>query len=808
MTIALEPRDPAGLAAFATQVSTPGSPLFGHFLTVEQFAARFGSTNLRIAAVQSALRSQGLTVGPATANDLTIPVTGTASQVQKAFSVSLAQVRLPTGRTAYANQQAPALPASISSYVQGIVGLDNVAPDQPAGPSNASQSQRGLKATRSQAGVPRVNTGGGPQPCSAAQAQQANHGLTADELATAYQFSSLYGAGDLGAGQTIAMFEEQPYDPVDIASYQACYQTAASVSNVDVDGGPGPYQPPPGSGDGESALDIETAIGLAPKANILVYEGPSPVNSASSTVDIISTIVSQNRAKVISSSYGVCEALTGGTVINAENTLLQEAAAQGQTFLISSGDSGSTMCFQAKQTDTSLSVIDPGGQPFATGVGGTTLYASSGGSDVFYQPGMTPLEGVWNDGVVGSRLSGTGGGISSFFQMPSYQSGAPNSLGVVQSSSSAQPCGGSTFCREVPDVAADADLNTGYVMYTDGSWGIIGGTSAAAPLWASFIALANASPTCRGQTIGFANPSLYQIAGSSYLSNFHDITLASPFTGAANNDTIGAGGFSNPDNPNHRYPLASGYDMATGLGSMIAPTLAGSLCSLRSPVYTVGVASPGPQLSIIGHPASLQVSGSDSGAATLTYTASGLPTGLAISPSGLISGRAAAAGTFTVTLSASDPFTNAGSTQFSWRVVAPGAPASSHVSLSNLAKRKAKLTFTVAAGSFAPALRSVAVSLPSGLSFAKQSTSLSKGIVVKAAGKRAKFRARVSRGALTLTFNGALQSATITIGSPAIVVSSQLASKVHRRKVKRLTVLIKTVDASNTVTRIPLTLKT
>jgi subtilase family serine protease len=412
LTIALAPQDPAGLQALATEVSTPGTPLFRHYLSVSQFAQQFGATPLQIAAVQSTLRSQGLGVGTPTANDLTIPVTGTAAQVQKAFSVSESQVKLPSGRVAYANAQAPTLQSSIARYVQGVIGLDNVNPDQPAGMS--TQTRPTAKLARA-AARPHVPTGG-PQPCPSATALQPGGGLTADEIATAYQFSGLYGTGDLGAGQTIARFEEQPYRPTDIATYQGCYGTSTSVTNVDIAGGPGPFA----GADLESALDIEQAIGLAPKANILVYEGPD-----TATVQIISTIVSQDVAKVISSSYGLCEALTGGTTINAENLLLQEAALQGQSFFISSGDSGSNMCFQADQTNTTLSVIDPGGQPFATGVGGTTLFADSGGSAVFYTPGYTPVQGVWNDGFVNNKASGSGGGISSSFAMPSYQASAP-----------------------------------------------------------------------------------------------------------------------------------------------------------------------------------------------------------------------------------------------------------------------------------------------------------------------------------------------------------------------------------------------
>ncbi|MGA2011043.1 MAG: protease pro-enzyme activation domain-containing protein, partial [Solirubrobacteraceae bacterium] len=132
LTVMLQPRDPAALRAFATAVSTPGSALYHHYLTVAQFAARFGATRTRIRAVERALAAEGLTVGRPAANDLTLPVQGGAGRVEHALSVSLAQVRIG-GRTAYANQQAPALPSAIARYVQGVIGLDDLTPDQPAG---------------------------------------------------------------------------------------------------------------------------------------------------------------------------------------------------------------------------------------------------------------------------------------------------------------------------------------------------------------------------------------------------------------------------------------------------------------------------------------------------------------------------------------------------------------------------------------------------------------------------------------------------------------------------------------------------
>ena len=820
VTVALQPRDPVGLKNFATAVATPGTPEYGHFLTVPQFAARFGAVPAHVAAVTKVLRAEGVQVSAPTRNSLQLQVSGTVGQLNQAFAVTEQQVRLPSGRFAYANNVAPTLPANISSYVQGVIGLDNVNPDQPAGLAYPTRSRAGRHTLRLAARRrPEYPTNGGPQPgCQGAKDLQSGgaageHGLTADEVATAYNFSGLYAQGDLGQGQNIAMFEEQPFNPTDIATYQACYGTSASVTTINVAGGPAPDPT-----DGESALDIEQAIGLAPKANILVYQGSDTQPAA-----ILGAIVSANQAKVISSSYGACERITGAATINAESTLLQEAATQGQSFFISSGDAGSAMCFQATSTmanpDTSLSVIDPGSQPFATGVGGTFLYTNPA-SPSYYAPGDPLVEGVWNEGATqqndGSyRASGTGGGISSFFTMPAYQSGAPATLGVVNPDSSVTPCGATINCREVPDVSADADPNTGYAVYSTGSggaaWGVTGGTSASAPLWAAFTALANASAACRGLSIGFANPSLYAIAGSSYNSNFNDVTHPNPLyhgptaANANSNDSIGVNG--------DKYQVRQGYDLATGLGSMNAPTLAASLCAARAPVYTVSVTSPGTQSSFVGTPISLAVTGADSGGVALGYAASGLPAGLTMATNGVISGTPTTAQAATVTVYAADAYTNAGSTTFTWSIVNRPPPIIRHrpttksVTLTGLGRRKPKLTLTLSAGKNAPALMSVAILLPGGLKFAAKTKTLDKGISLKSGRKKLKFSIKVKRGALMITFKSATRRATLTLAKPAVTITASEAAKIRRHKVKRLAIVLRTTDTSHQTIKLTLRLK-
>jgi subtilase family serine protease len=798
LTIALTPRDPPALGAFATAVSTPGRSQYGHYLSVAQFARRFGATASRVAAVSRVMRAAGLRVGAPTANHLAIPVSGTVAQVQTAFAVREARVRLPGGRSAFANDRAPRLAAAIAPSVQAVLGLDDIAREQPQELTRVAPLGRRVAAARPHA------VGSGPAPCAAA-ASVATNSYTADEIASAYGMGSYY-PSDEGAGQTVALVEFEAYDPNDIATYQQCYGTSASVANVDVQGGPGAFN----GDDGEAALDIEQVIGLAPKASIRVYQAPGNASQAA----VLNAIASQDVAKVVSSSWGACEALTGATAMNAENTILQEMATQGQSFFNSSGDSGSTMCYQTTRgagasQDNGLSVIDPASQPFATGVGGTFLGRADGTTPT---DGSYAGEAVWNDGgadAVGDPASGTGGGASLEWTMPSYQSGAAAGLGVVQANSS-RACAGQ-LCRQVPDISADADPQSGYVVWlTDpivgSGWMIAGGTSASAPLWAAFTALANSSPACRGFGLGFVNPALYAVAGSAYAANFHDVTAPSP-VGIANDPGTNDTWSDNPDNPDNHgdlYPVLSGYDMATGLGSPIANALGSSLCTLRAPVYTVGVAAPGNQVTLTGHAVSLAVHGTDSGSAALTYSATGLPAGLSIDAgTGVISGTPTMPQTTTVTVRATDGFANTGSASFGWTVVAPGKPKlSAAPRLSGLGGRRPKLSVTLSAGTFAPALRSVTIRLPGGLSFARKTRLLARGITVKAGAPAttAGFSTALRRGTLIISFKSNVTTATLTIRAPAITVTRGEAAKIRRHKVRKLSVSLKTTDIAGTTT--------
>jgi subtilase family serine protease len=658
VTVALRPRSAAALARYAQAVSDPNSPLFHRFLTPARFAARFAPTSAQAAEVADVLRREGLDPGTRSANGLAISVAAPVGAIERAFGTSLAEVRLPDGRSATVNSTAPTLNASVAGLVQSVVGLSGLARPAPVALKRlraASASVRRMfVASRPPGRMPQVVTGG-PQACAAARsATGPQTAYTSDQIASAYRFSGLYRRGDKGQGVTVALYELEPNAPSDIAAYQQCYGTHTSISYVRVDGG-ATGSP---AGSGEAALDIEQLIGLAPRARLLVYQAPNSNSDSpgSGPYDLDSAIVSQDRASVVSTSWGVCEPLEGRTDGQAENVLFQEAAIQGQTLVAASGDSGSEACYGPLPSvpDPQLAVEDPASQPFVTGVGGTTLN----------RLGPPPGETVWNNGgglggLLGIQPGAGGGGVSALWRMPVYQRRAPSSLRVRQADSSSTPChAGSGSCREVPDVSADADPFTGYLIYYNGSgstigaqrgWQGIGGTSGSAPLWAALAALADAARSCHGARLGFMNPVLYRLAGARQPAYFNDVT-------SGNNDYTGTS--------SGRYPAGGGYDMATGLGTPKAAALADAMCRR-------GLRFRGPrnQRSVVGHRVNLRLHVSDARGAGLRVRAHHLPPGLHLRSGGhRITGRPRRRGAFQVSLTARDRDGGLRTVHFRWTV--------------------------------------------------------------------------------------------------------------------------------------------
>ncbi|SER34153.1 kumamolisin [Microlunatus flavus] len=524
--VVLRSHDPAGMRDLARELGRPGSPSFRNFLTPAEVHARFGPLPEDVEAVSAWLRSERLTPGPPTGGGLVVSATGSPEQVARAFKTSFGTYRLADGRPVFANRSAPQVPAQLRSAIDGVVGLNNlVAPDHLNG---------------------RARSTAAPSPCSAAvKSAKKAKAYTYDKLAKAYGLDALLAAGHRGAGRTIGLFELDNWSTKDVATFQKCYGTHAKVEQVEVGAGA------PDENVGEATLDIETAIALAPEADVLVYNTQySDLDSyPAAAVDEYARIVDDNRADVLSISYGACESWveeTDPSFITTENVLFQEAALQGISVLASSGDEGSEGCHRLRDGDKSLSVEDPASQPYVTGVGGTTLSKVKG-----------PKEKVWN----GRRSGSTGGGVSELWPMPVWQSGR----GVIGKDSSGAPCGSAGYCRQVPDVAASADPNHGYGIYVDGRWEGFGGTSAATPLWAALVADVLSSvddPTAR---LGFLNPVLYSAAATSKKAPFHDVR-------SGNNDWTRS---------HHKsYSARKGYDMATGLGTPNAGRLLKALAPL------------------------------------------------------------------------------------------------------------------------------------------------------------------------------------------------------------------------------------
>ncbi len=701
ITVALAPRNPTALLDYADGVGDPRSPDYRRYLTPSQFRDRFAPSRQTLIKVESELRRHGLTPGTVTSNGLALHVRASSAAIEHAFDIELVRVRLANGRDAIYNDLAPAVDANVAPKIQAVVGLSSLAVMERLDTGHAGAAATAKAGASRFRGSSAHTATGGPQPClKASEVAPGQGAYTADQVATAYGFSGVYQSGDQGQGVTIGAYELEPDAPSDIAAYQRCYKTDATVDYIKVDGGAGK-----GIGQGEAALDIEQLIGLAPKAKLIVYQGPNnnSDNPGTGPYDTLAAMIGQDKVQVISNSWGECESLEGATDARAEDTLLQEAATQGQTFVSAAGDDGSEDCWSPPpggNTNNSLTVDDPASQPFAIAVGGTSMSAI----------GPPPTESVWDDdnpeinySRFGVQQGAGGGGISSLWPMPAWQLGAPATLGVLDSSSSGTPCAAAagSYCREVPDVSADADPLTSYLDYWNGQgtntraesgWQGTGGTSGAAPVWAAVFALADANRACRGSLVGFADPTLYALAGQSLATYFNDIT-------AGNND------FTPSGNDSGLYAAGTGYDMASGLGSPKAAALVPALCA-----QAVKVSDPGQVYTFYGQQVRLRLharlAAGQSG--QVSFSAQRLPVGLHIdAATGVISGRVSRAGLRTVTVTASSGSGTYGSIQFGWSV-----ERRPHVSAAVAGGAKPALTVTARSGAYEPGLREVTIALP------------------------------------------------------------------------------------------------
>ena len=359
----------------------------------------------------------------------TVQLTGTASDMQKAFGVVLEQ-KLINNVEYRVREGGIYLPKSLTGVVEAVLGLDN-----------RPQARPHFRVFESSAGA------------------AAPSSYTPPQVAEAYKFPS----SASGAGQTIGIIElGGGYRPADLTAYFKTLKLAAPpVTAVSVDGGKNKPSNA-NSSDGEVMLDIEVAGSVAAGARIAVYFTP---NTDQGFIDAITTAVhdATNKPSVISISWGGPESSWTEQSMTALDAACQSAAALGVTITVAAGDDGSTDGAKGNNVDF------PASSPHVLACGGTKLDAN----------GATIVsEVVWNE--LANDEGATGGGVSNVFALPSWQANA----NVPAPSTS-------TGGRGVPDVAGDADPTTGYTIRVDGQTTVIGGTSAVAPLWAGLVAVAN-----------------------------------------------------------------------------------------------------------------------------------------------------------------------------------------------------------------------------------------------------------------------------------------------------------------------------
>lgn len=516
-SVYLKLRDQAGAQADATAVSNPASSSYRHYLTPAQVRARYAATDATVRSVQHWLSSAGFTVGTTASNNAFVTASGTAAQIQRAFSVQLNEysVRGQHRRAVSANLT---LPSSILPSVVSVNGLSQ----------SLSHRLSGTAAASPATSPPPAGFRNAP-PCSAYYGQKidttdpsyngqhlpyAPCGYKPAQLRSAYGIAGAVNKGVDGHGQTVAI--------IDWYVSPTLYSDAAEYASRNDSGHPllrsqySQYVFPPNtalegpdecdaSGDfSEQSLDVEAAHAMAPGAHIL-YVGASDCQD-SSTDQALNYIVAGRLADVVSNSYGdLGEDGIAADEIQAFNQIVTEGALEGISINFSSGDNG-----DEASTIGQPEADFPASDPWVTAVGGTSLGIGATGQRVF-ETGWETTESVLTSGAWGPAtfLYGSGGGTSKLFAEPGYQKGV-----VPDSLARANQTGGNKG-RVVPDISMDGDPNTGMLIgetqtFPDGVYYDqyrIGGTSLSSPLFSGVEAVANQLDHFDH---GFVNPVLYK----------------------------------------------------------------------------------------------------------------------------------------------------------------------------------------------------------------------------------------------------------------------------------------------------------
>ena len=623
--------DAAGLERFLESLQDPSSPDFRRWLTPEEFGRRFGAPEADVAALRAHLEANGLEVEDIPAGRTALLFSGRAADVERAFATELREVFVD-GAIRVANVRPARLPGGLASRTAGLLSLNSF-------PRRKALARR----------TPAYTDGSG------------RHVLAPADFATIYGIDALAAAGINGTGRKIAVLAQTNVNLADTRFFRQYFGLPPNDPQVVLNG----TDPGINGDEIEADLDIQWAGAVAPAAQVLLIV--SKTNLPSYGVDLSALYaVNNNIADVLNLSYGACENdfVDSDTVFYTN--IWAQAAAQGMTSFVASGDSGAAGCEgQSATTGTVRSVNGLGSSPYATCVGGTqyldtsapAAYWSSTNDPVTKKSAKGPIpEGAWNESGAGSGLAATGGGVSVLFTRPSWQ----NVAGV--------PAGTG---RAVPDVSVAGAGHTPYYIVLGGSGSASGlarvyGTSASSPAFAGIAALLSQRA---GSRLGNLNPLLYALGQTQYGTS----GAASPGTGPFRDVTTGSNSVPGVTG----YDAGPGYDAATGLGS---PDVTALASAIGSPVVAGAdlALSAAPAVASVLAGSAVTVTASlaqpaVAADAVATLTLAGLPAGLtaAFSPSkidepgtgivsrgqnALLTLRAApstAAGTYTLTLAAS-----------------------------------------------------------------------------------------------------------------------------------------------------------
>jgi subtilase family serine protease len=604
--VELQPSHPAALATAVQQMYTKGSPTFQHWLAPGQFDRLYAPSAGQRSAVTSFLRRAGLTVQPSSSAFL-VRATGSSAQVAAAFHTQFRSYKSKHGASYFQNSRPVVLPAAMAGYVQGVAGLTNTIRSQ-------AQVTRpsGARPAAPAAAAPVPPACEAPYPTAAQQFASVDHGTPIPfgygdgpgcQGLTPAQDNSLYGAPNVGPrgkgkGVNIGVFELSSYLHSDISTWAQTFlgpRFHAPLVDVNVDGGPLAPQCPVGdtcpanfngfAGDIEVDADIEMQLAMAPDVkNLIVYNAPNDF-TGQTELDEWSAIANADEAASVSSSWAVCENDVTAGYVQAENTIFEQMAMQGQSTFGAEGDSGAFSCIRSDGT-TIVNVLDPPSQPFVTSVGGTSFENFNPGANQHpaYPNGV---ESVWNtDALCSNAARGPandhkggffwcaqtgagGGGSSQWWGRPFWQQGPGVNNAFTTHANGSTQCAlaaAGAPCREDPDISANADEFTPYAEFCTGNantpfsvcgqfsqfqnppgWFGIGGTSLSSPLWSAIIADRD---SFLGRRTGNVGPLLYGLFNFSQGLFFHDIT-----------------GKGQTTTTNGLFPVTPGFDEATGIGT-------------------------------------------------------------------------------------------------------------------------------------------------------------------------------------------------------------------------------------------------